>query len=54
MFNYKSGDLIGFIMKNPRLEGLLQKYRFIQIANISNILEVIGDQCALSYLAENI
>jgi hypothetical protein len=44
MFNYKGGDLIGFIMKHPRLEGLLEKYQFIQFANIGNLLEIIGDR----------
>jgi hypothetical protein len=38
LFNKKDGDLIGFIMQEPVLEGLLQKYDFFQVANLSNIL----------------
>lgn len=51
MFNFQGGDLIGFIMKNPRIEGLLLKYQFFQIANLCNILETVADKEALLYLS---
>lgn len=54
LFNHKDGDLIGFIMNEPVLEGLLQKYEFVQIASISNILEPIADREALGYLTEHV
>jgi hypothetical protein len=44
LFNHKDGDLIGFMVQEPVFEGLLQKYEFVQIANISNILEPIADK----------
>jgi hypothetical protein len=41
------------MMEDPVLEGLLQKYEFMQIANISNILEPLAEREALAYLAEH-
>lgn len=51
LFNEEDGDLIGFMMQDPILLGLFQKYEFVQMANVSNILEGVADREALGYLA---
>lgn len=49
-FEYSGGDLVGYLMKDPNIDKFLQKYEYIQFANILNISEEIADKESLIYL----
>lgn len=52
-FEYSSGDFIGYLMKDPHVDKFLQKYEYIQFANISNIAEEIVEKESLLYLSSH-
>lgn len=52
-FNYGDGDLVGFMAKNGRVQEELGKYKYVQMVNISNVLERIADSFVLGYMGRN-
>lgn len=51
-FNYSSGDLIGLIQKDIQVMLVVEKYPFSHYVNLGNVLERVGDEFMLGYLAD--